>query len=125
MDDDIRIGAAATALGVSIDTLRRWERRGRVRFERRGTQRYMTADELGRIMRERAADETAATTPNRLPGIVLNIRRHRSFTEVELACGPFRIVSVLSPGDPQAVALRPGDSAVAVMEATSIALERA
>ena len=125
MDDDIRIGAAATALGVSIDTLRRWERRGRVRFERRGTQRYMTADELARLMRERASDDTVAATPNRLPGIVLNIRRHRSFTEVELACGPFRIVSALSPGDPRAVALRPGDSVVAVMEATSVALERA
>ena len=125
MDDDIRIGAAATALGVSIDTLRRWERRGRVRFERRGMQRYMTADELGRIMRERASDDTVAATPNRLPGIVLNIRRHRSFTEVELACGPFRILSILAPGDPEGVTLRPGDSAVAVMEATSIALERA
>ena len=125
MDDDIRIGAAATALGVSIDTLRRWERRGRVRFERRGTQRWMTADELARVMRERASDETVAATPNRLSGIVLNIRRHRSFTEVELACGPFRVVSVLPAGDPQAVALRPGDSAIAVMEATNITLERA
>jgi MerR HTH family regulatory protein/TOBE domain len=125
MDDDIRIGAAATALGVSIDTLRRWERRGRVRFERRGTQRYMTSDELARLMRERASDDTVAATPNRLPGIVLNIRRQRSLTEVELACGPFRVVSVLSPGDPRAVSLRPGDSVVAVMEATSVALERA
>ncbi len=125
MDDDIRIGAAATALGVSIDTLRRWERRGRVRFERRGSQRYMTAGELARIMRERASDDTGAAAPNRLPGIVLNIRRHRSFTEVELACGPFRVVSVVSPGSPEIVGLRPGDSAVAVMDATSVAIERA
>ena len=51
MDESIRIGAAATALGVSIDTLRRWERDGRVTFERRGQQRYMSSDELARLLR--------------------------------------------------------------------------
>ena len=39
MDDVVRIGAAAQALGVSVDTLRRWEREGRVQFERRGYSR--------------------------------------------------------------------------------------
>jgi predicted site-specific integrase-resolvase len=66
MDDLIRIGAAATALGVSIDTLRRWERDGRVRFERRSQQRWMSSDELARLLRERASagscSRCAATT---------------------------------------------------------------
>ena len=124
MDEDIRIGAAATALGVSIDTLRRWERRGRIRFERRGSQRYMTAGELARIMRERAAIDSG-TAPNRLPGIVLNIRRYRSFTEVELACGPYRVVSTLPLGAAEELSLRPGDSAVAIVDATTVDVERA
>ena len=42
MDDLIRIGGAAAALGVSVDTLRRWEREGRVEFVRRGNQRFMS-----------------------------------------------------------------------------------
>ena len=46
MDDLIRIGAAAAALGVSVDTLRRWERDGRVAFERRGNQRWLRSDDL-------------------------------------------------------------------------------
>ena len=74
MDEDIRIGAAATALGVSIDTLRRWEQRGQIRFERRGSQRYLSHDELARILRERGATPPS-TAPNRLPGIVLGLER--------------------------------------------------
>jgi len=59
MDDVVRIGAAATALGVSIDTLRRWERDGRITFERRGQQRYLTNEQLARLLRERAASGAA------------------------------------------------------------------
>jgi excisionase family DNA binding protein len=54
MDDMIRIGAAATALGVSVDTLRRWERSGRVTFTRLGGQRYVSSAELAALLRERA-----------------------------------------------------------------------
>jgi predicted site-specific integrase-resolvase len=46
IEDLVKIGAAATALGVSVDTLRRWERAGRVAFERRGSQRFISAHEL-------------------------------------------------------------------------------
>ena len=65
MDDAVRIGAAATALGVSIDTLRRWERAGRVVFERRGGQRYMSAAELADLLRERSG-RTSQAQRNRL-----------------------------------------------------------
>ena len=69
MDDAIRIGAAATALGVSIDTLRRWERDGRVAFERRGQQRWMTSGELARLLRERGV-AGGGTSRNRLTGAI-------------------------------------------------------
>jgi DNA-binding transcriptional MerR regulator len=124
MDDVIRIGAAATALGVSIDTLRRWERRGRIHFERRGTQRYVAHDELARLLRERAATDHGGEL-NHLAGIVLDVRRTAGAAEVELACGPYRLVSAMDGAAADRLALRPGDGAVAVLDASTVTIERA
>jgi molybdopterin-binding protein len=123
MDEAIRIGAAATALGVSIDTLRRWERDGRVTFERRGQQRYMSSDELARLLRERAASGGSAR--NRLAGIVLAIRRDEVMAQVDMACGPHRIVSLMTREAADQLGLKPGDSATAVIKATTVVVERA
>jgi molybdopterin-binding protein len=123
VDDGIRIGAAATALGVSIDTLRRWERSGRVTFERRGQQRYLAQDELARLLRERS-DGSAASARNRLTGIVLAVRRDGVMAQVDLACGPHRVVSVMSREAADQLALKPGDTATAVIKATTVVVER-
>jgi molybdopterin-binding protein len=123
MDDAIRIGAAATALGVSIDTLRRWERGGRVAFERRGQQRWMTADELARLLRERGA-VGGASSRNRLTGIVLAVRRDDVMAQVDLACGPHRIVSLMSREAADQLDLKPGDPATAIIKATTVVVER-
>jgi molybdopterin-binding protein len=109
-EETIRIGAAATALGVSIDTLRRWERDGRVRFERRGQQRYMSSDELARLLRER--------------GIVLGVRRDEVMAQVDMACGPHRIVSLMTREAADQLDLKPGDAATAVIKATTVVIER-
>jgi molybdopterin-binding protein len=122
MDEGIRIGAAATALGVSIDTLRRWERSGRISFERRGQQRYLTQDELARLLRERAGMGNASAR-NRLPGIVLAVRRDGVMAQVDIACGPHRIVSVMSREAADQLGLKPGDSATAVIKATTVLVE--
>jgi molybdopterin-binding protein len=124
MNDGIRIGAAATALGVSIDTLRRWERDGRVSFERRGQQRYMSSEELARLLRERATAGTASAR-NRLAGIVLAVRRDDVMAQVDLACGPHRIVSLMTREAADQLGLKPGDSATAVIKATTVVVERA
>jgi molybdopterin-binding protein len=124
MEDIIRIGAAATALGVSIDTLRRWERTGRIRFERRGQQRYLAQAELARLLRERAA-AGATSARNRLPGIVLAVRRDGVMAQVDMACGPHRVVSLMSREAADQLALKPGDSATAVIKATTVLIERA
>ena len=124
MEDGIRIGAAATALGVSIDTLRRWERSGRVRFERRGQQRYLLNDELARLLRERSA-AAAQGTRNRLPGIVLAVRRDGVMAQIDMACGPHRVVSVMSREAADQLGLKPGDSATAVIKATTVVVEPA
>jgi molybdopterin-binding protein len=123
MEEGIRIGAAATALGVSIDTLRRWERSGRVTFQRRGQQRYLTQDELSRLLRERLG-ATAGSARNQLRGIVLAVRRDGVMAQVDLACGPNRIVSVMSREAADQLELKPGDSATAVIKATTVVVER-
>ena len=124
MEDGIRIGAAATALGVSIDTLRRWERSGRVKFERKGQQRYLSHDELARLLRERSG-QSAGSARNRLTGIVLAVRRDGGMAQVDLACGPNRVVSVMSREAVDQLELKPGDSATAVIKATTVVVERA
>jgi molybdopterin-binding protein len=124
MDEGIRIGAAATALGVSIDTLRRWERSGRITFERRGQQRYLNQDELARLLRERAGAGSPSAR-NRLPGIVLAVRRDGVMAQVDIACGPHRIVSVMSREAADQLGLKPGDSATAVIKATTVLVEPA
>src|SRR3954466_16291050 len=91
-EDWIRIGAAAAALGVSVDTLRRWERDGRIVFERRGQQRFLRSEELAALLRERSRNGRSGAR-NRLQGIVVGIRRDGVMAQVDLACGPFRIVS--------------------------------
>jgi excisionase family DNA binding protein len=123
MDDAVRIGAAATALGVSIDTLRRWERAGRVSFERRGGQRYISAAELAELLRERSG-RTSQTPRNRLPGVVLSVRRDKAVAQVDLVCGPHRIVSLMPREVVDRLALRPGDAATAVVRPSAIVVER-
>jgi molybdopterin-binding protein len=123
MDNLVRIGAAASALGVSVDTLRRWERDGRVRFERHGGQRYLHADALAALMRERT-NSGASSARNRLNGVVVAVRKEGIMAQVDLACGPFRIVSVMSRESAEDMDLQPGMPATAVVKATTVIVER-
>jgi molybdopterin-binding protein len=120
----LRIGAAAASLGVSVDTLRRWEKEGRIRFERVGNQRVISSDEVERLLRDRPARARTSSARNRLAGTVVAIKRGRVMSQVELACGPFQIVSLLSTDSLDDLGLRPGDSAAAIVKATTVIVER-
>ena len=122
IDNSLRIGPAAAALGVSVDTLRRWERAGRVKFERRGNQRYIHADEVTRLLRERASPHRSSAR-NRLGGIVLAVKRDGVMAQVEMACGPYRIVSLMSREAADELGLEPGARAEAVIKATGVVIE--
>lgn len=124
MDDLIRIGAAAQALGVSADTLRRWERAGRVAFERRGGQRLLRADDLAALLRERAASGGRTSARNRMAGVVIAVERDGVMAKVELACGPYRIVSLMSREAADDLELQPGSIATAVVKSTTVIVER-
>src|SRR5882762_9852414 len=123
MDDGIRIGVAAQALGVSVDTLRRWERDGRVSFERRGGRRELDPAELARLLRERGPNSRSSAR-NRLTGVVVDVQRDGVMAQVDLACGPYRIVSLMSREAADELGLAPGVTATAVVKATTVLIER-
>jgi molybdopterin-binding protein len=123
MDDLIRIGAAASALGVSVDTLRRWERDGRVTFERRSGQRFLSTAELTRLLTERAGTARSSAR-NRLTGTVIAVKRDGVMAQVEIACDNHRIVSLMSREGADQLGLKPGDTATAVIKATTVVVER-
>ena len=123
MDDLVRIGAAAQALGVSVDTLRRWEREGRVTFERRGNSRFLKAEGLAALLRARGASDRSSAR-NRLHGVVLEVKRDGLMAQVDMACGPYRIVSLMSAEAADDLDLKPGDPATAVVKATTVMVER-
>lgn len=124
MEDRVRIGAAAQALGVSTDTLRRWEREGKITFERSGNQRYLLADDLARLLRERGHDPRRTSARNRFAGIVIAVEMDGVMAKVELACGPYRVVSLMSREAAEELQLRPGVPATAIVKSTSVMVDR-
>jgi molybdopterin-binding protein len=125
VENFVGIGIAATALGVSADTLRRWERAGRVEFQREGGRRVIAAEELARLLRERrAAGAASSSARNRLSGVVLEVKRDGVMAQVEMACGEHRIVSLMSREAADELDLRPGVRATAVIKSTTVIVER-
>jgi len=121
-NDLVKIGAAAAALGVSIDTLRRWERAGRITFERRGKQRYISSQELANRLRERGATGRSSAR-NRLHGTVLAVKKDDIMAQIDMACGPYRIVSLMSREAADELDLKPGDQATAIVKSTTVIIE--
>ncbi len=124
MDERIRIGVAAQALGVSVDTLRRWERDGRIAFERRAGRRVLAPEELARVLRDRGVN-TQSSARNRMAGVVVDVKRDGVMAQVDMACGPFRIVSRMSREATDELGLEPGQSATAVVKSPMVIVERA
>jgi molybdopterin-binding protein len=122
VDDLVKIGAAAAALGVSVDTLRRWERSGKITFERRDNRRYMSATDLANLLKQRSP-RGLTSARNRLPGIVLAVKRDEVMAQIDLACGPYRVVSLMSREAADELGLKPGDQAIAVVKATTVIVE--
>src|SRR2546426_7847663 len=95
----MRIGEAAELLGVSADTLRRWETSGRIRLRRSaGGERLISLAEVRRVQRERrpARDRpvVAQSARNRFPGVVTRVERGRLAAGVEGQAGAHRLVSL-------------------------------
>jgi molybdopterin-binding protein len=118
----VKIGAAASALGVSIDTLRRWERAGKIRFQRRDNQRYLSAADLSKLLSDRSA-KGLTSARNRMQGIVVAVKRDEVMAQIDMICGPYRIVSLMSREAADELGLKPGATATAVVKATTVIVE--
>ena len=116
-------------LGVSVDTLRRWERDGQVRMARSdGGQRLLEVDEVARLLnerRKRARDRpiVAQSARNRFPGIVTRIERDGVAAVVEVIAGPHRLVSLMTAEAVDELGLAIGDEAICVVKATNVIVE--
>lgn len=122
IDDLVKIGAAAAALGVGLDTLRRWERAGRITFQRRGRQRYISPQELANLLKERGSSDRSSAR-NRLQGTVLAVKKDGIMAQIEMACGPYRVVSLMSREAADELELKPGDQATAIVKSTTVIIE--
>jgi molybdopterin-binding protein len=122
--DYLRIGEVAQRVGVSVDTLRRWESEGRIAFERRGNQRVLPTSELAGLLSSLAGSDRTSSARNRLTGVVVAVERDGVMAKVELACGDYRVVSLMSREAADEMALAPGVAATAVVKSTSVMVER-
>ncbi len=123
----MRIGQAAELLGVSVETLRRWEAAGRLRTERSaGGQRVVPADEISRLRsgrRGEAAGRARQSARNRFEGVVTRIEKDRVAAVVEVLAGPHRLVSLLTAEAIDDLNLKVGDRVVCVVKATNVIVE--
>ncbi len=125
----LRAGQAAEMLGVTVETLRRWEVEGRLHVERsRGGQRLVPIAEVTRLLAERRRVATdrpivAQSARNRFPGIVTRIEQDRVAAVVEVLAGPHRVVSLMTAEAVDEMGLRVGDEAVCVVKATNVIVE--
>src|SRR5436305_1251971 len=122
------MGEAGKALGVSIDTLRRWDRAGKLQVTRdERNQRRVPVTEIHRLLLEselqQAGDDQAAHI--RVRGTVRSIRSHGIKTLVELQAGPFEITAVVARGRLNRLELVEGAEAVLTMRATALLIEGA
>lgn len=114
---------AARELGISVDTLRRWDREGRIRTERdRSNRRVVALEEIERL---RGGPETQhMSARNRLHGTVTDVRIEGLLAQVELTVTqPARVVAVVTRDAVEELGLKPGMAATAVVKSTSVMVE--
>jgi molybdopterin-binding protein len=123
----VRIGRAAEILGVSIETLRRWEADGRLRTTRTaGGQRVVDLDEVRRVRARSARREraiVAQSARNRFEGVVTRVERDRVAAVVEVMSGPHRLVSLMTAEAVDELGLESGKDVVCVVKATNVIVE--
>ncbi len=114
---------AATALGISIDTLRRWDRSGRVRVERDASnRRIVAATEIDRLRGDGAGAHISAR--NRFHGVVTEVKVDGLMAQVEIFVrDPVRLVAVVTRDAVEELGLKNGMSATAIVKSTNVILQ--
>ncbi len=116
---------AARALGISLDTLRRWDREGRIRTSRdRANRRLVPASEIERL-RGGSGEPQVLSARNRFRGIVSDVQIDGLLARVEIeVTEPTRVVAIITRESAEELGLKPGMSAAGVVKATSVMVER-
>lgn len=116
---------AARALGISLDTLRRWDRQGRIRTARDSANRRVVPVAEVERLRAAARSSSGLSARNRLRGTVREVRSEGVLAQVELeVVGPARVVAVITSEAARELGLEPGSEATALVKATSVMIER-
>jgi molybdopterin-binding protein len=124
-----KIGEAASLLGVSTDTVRRWADQGRLSTIRtEGGQRLVDGVDLASIAadtspRHEFEDLLGRSARNRFVGIVTNVKKGDVAAQVEIQAGPHRVVSLLTSEAVDDLGLEPGMLALAVVKSTNVVIE--
>ena len=126
-----RIAEAAELLGVSDDTVRRWIEGGRLHPDPSRTPTEVDGRELAALAEsladqpDREATRAAAVSArNRMTGIVTRVKKDSVMAQVELICGPYRLVSLMSSEAADELGLEPGVRAIASVKSTNVVVER-
>jgi molybdopterin-binding protein len=115
---------AARALGISLDTLRRWDREGRIKTSRdSGNRRQVAAKEIERLRASSGSGGLSAR--NRLHGVVSAVKIDGLLAQVEIqVTEPTHVVAIVTRESIEALGLKPGVAATAVVKSTSVMVER-
>jgi molybdopterin-binding protein len=123
----LKAGDAARALGISLDTLRRWDREGRIRCMRDSSNRRMVpSSEVERLRGGPPIVTTGArlSARNRLAGIVREVKADGVMALVEIDAGPYRLAAAITRDAVEELRLAPGVPVVATIKATSVMVSR-
>jgi molybdopterin-binding protein len=127
MTKHLSLGEAAAALGVSLDTLRRWDRAGRLQTVRDSrNHRLVPASEITRLSERSARHRTGTprSARNRFTGVVRSVESDGVMALVELEAGPYLVTAAITRDSIEELGIVPGVEATAVVKATSVMIER-
>lgn len=118
-EDVLTASEAARALGISLDTLRRWDRAGRIKTRRDlANRRLVPATEIARLKGGAPSDMSAR---NRFRGVIREIKTDGLLAQVELdVTEPTRVLAIVTREAVEELNLRKGDAATALVKATSV-----
>lgn len=123
-----RISQAASLLGVSDDTVRRWIDSGRLTADASGGPAVVDGADLAEVAQQIAVvpevgSAVAESARNRITGLVTRVVKDTVMAQVDLQCGPFRVVSLMSAEAATELQLEPGVTAVASVKSTHVVVE--